>query len=376
MHEQEILNMLTLSRISYFNSAEITALWRKAGSATAIMDNRRNICDLMPDCNRRTADALADTAEAEARAESEIEFAARNGIEILCMDSEGYPQRLQECDDAPLVLFYKGTARLNRMRVINIVGTRHCTAYGQDCIHSFVKELAGLCPDVLIVSGLAYGVDICAHREALSNGLDTVAVLAHGLDYLYPPRHRDTADRMLTQGGLLTEFFSNTNADKLNFLRRNRIVAGISDATVLIESAAHGGGLVTARIANSYSRDVFAFPGRTGDMYSEGCNNLIRDNKAGLICSAADFINAMGWQTDARLEQARRKGIERTLFPELTPDEQAVADALQKENDQQINSLTLTSGIPVSRLAATLFTLEMKGMVRCMAGGVYHLINN
>lgn len=376
MHEQEILNMLTLSRISYFNSAEVMQLWRKAGSATAIMDNRRNICDLMPDCNRRTADALADTAEAEARAESEIEFAARNGIEILCMGSEGYPQRLKECADAPLVMFYKGTARLNRMRVINIVGTRHCTAYGQDCIHSFVKDLSAMCPDVLIVSGLAYGVDICAHREALENGLDTVAVLAHGLDYLYPPRHRDTADRMLTQGGLLTEFFSNTNADKLNFLRRNRIVAGISDATVLIESAAHGGGLVTARIANSYSRDVFAFPGRTGDMYSEGCNNLIRDNKAGLICSAADFINAMGWQTDARLEQARRKGIERTLFPELTPDEQAVADALQKENDQQINSLTLTSGIPVSRLAATLFTLEMKGMVRCMAGGVYHLINN
>lgn len=368
--------MLTLSRISYFNSAEITALWRKAGSATAIMDNRRNIFGLMPDCNRRTAEALADTAEAEARAESEIEFAARNGISILCMGSEDYPQRLKECIDAPLVLFYKGTARLNRMRVINIVGTRHCTAYGQDCIHSFVKDLSAMCPDVLIVSGLAYGVDICAHREALANGLDTVAVLAHGLDYLYPPRHRDTADKMLTQGGLLTEFFSNTNADKLNFLRRNRIVAGMSDATVLIESAAHGGGLVTARIANGYSRDVFAFPGRTGDMYSEGCNNLIRDNKAGLISSAADFINAMGWQTDARLEQARRNGIERTLFPELTADEQAVADALQKENDQQVNSLTLTSGIPVSRLAATLFTLEMKGMVRCMAGGVYHLINN
>lgn len=376
MHEQEILNILTLSRISYFNSAEITALWRKAGSATAIMDNRHNIYDLMPDCNKRTAEALADTAEAEARAESEIEFAARNGISILCMGSEDYPQRLKECADAPLVLFYKGTARLNRMRVINIVGTRHCTAYGQDCIHSFVKDLSAMCPDVLIVSGLAYGVDICAHREALVNGLDTVAVLAHGLDYLYPPRHRDTADKMLTQGGLLTEFFSNTNADKLNFLRRNRIVAGMSDATVLIESASHGGGLVTARIANGYSRDVFAFPGRTGDMYSEGCNNLIRDNKAGLISGAADFINAMGWQTDARLEQARRNGIERTLFPELTADEQAVADALQKENDQQVNSLTLTSGIPVSRLAATLFTLEMKGVVRCMAGGVYHLINN
>lgn len=376
MHEQETLNMLTLSRISYFNSAEITALWRKAGSATAIMDNRRCIRELIPDCSQRVVDALADIGDAAARAESEMEFAARNGIGILCIGSNGYPQRMQECADAPLVMFYKGTAKLNRMRVINIVGTRHCTAYGHDCIHSFVKDMAVLCPDVLVVSGLAYGVDICAHREALASGLDTVAVLAHGLDYLYPPRHRDTADRMLTQGGLLTEFFSNTNADKLNFLRRNRIVAGLSDATVLIESAVHGGGLVTARIANSYSRDVFAFPGRTGDMYSEGCNNLIRDNKAGLICSAADFVNAMGWQADSKLEKARRHGIERTLFPELTPDEQAVADALQKENDQQVNTLAATSGIAVSRLAATLFSLEMKGMVRCMAGGIYHLINN
>ena len=229
--------------------------------------------------------------------------------------------------------------------MVSIVGTRRCTAYGQDCVRSFVKRLAELCPETLIVSGLAYGIDICAHREALAVGLDTVAVLAHGLDNLYPPRHKDTADSMLAHGGLLTEHFTHTNADKLNFLRRNRIVAGLADAVVVAESASHGGALVTARIAQSYSRDVMAFPGRVGDEYSEGCNNLIRDNKAALITSADDLVRAMGWQDDARLATARRTGIERTLFPELTAEEQAVADILAKDNDQQINTLSTATGI-------------------------------
>ena len=243
-------------------------------------------------------------------------------------------------------------------------------------MRSFVRRLKELCPDTLIVSGLAYGIDISAHREALDNGMDTVAVLAHGLDNLYPPRHKDTAGRMLTQGGLLTEFFTRTNADKLNFLRRNRIVAGISDATVVVESASHGGGLVTARIAQSYNRDVFAFPGRVGDEYSAGCNNLIRDNKATLVCSADDFVSAMGWQTDAQLVAARRQGIERTLFPELTDDEQRIVDTLENSNDQQLNTLSAALNMPVGTLAATMFSLEMKGVVKCLAGGVYHLIRS
>ena len=226
------------------------------------------------------------------------------------------------------------------------------------------------------MSGLAYGIDICAHREALEAGLDTVAVLAHGLDNLYPPRHKDTADRMLRHGGLLTEHPTHTNADKLNFLRRNRIVAGLSDAVVVAESASHGGALVTARIARSYDRDVAAFPGRVGDEYSEGCNNLIRDNKAMLITSADDLVNAMGWQDDAQLAAARREGIERTLFPELSTEEQAVADILMKDNDLQLNTLSAATGMAVGRLAAVMFSLEMKGLVKCRAGGVYHLIRS
>ena len=374
--EQEVVNLLTLAAALHFSPEAAVQLYRKAGSATAVMDNRRNLRDIMPDCQRKTIDALASIDETRARAEAEAEYAVRTGVRILCMGADGYPQRLADCADAPLALFFRGTADLNGRRVVSMVGTRRCTAYGQDCVRSFVRRLSELCPDAFVVSGLAYGIDICAHREALASGLDTVAVLAHGLDNLYPPRHRDTADEMTRHGGLMTEYFTHTNADKLNFLRRNRIVAGVADATVVVESAHHGGALVTARLAQGYGRDVFAFPGRMGDEYSEGCNNLIRDNKAALVTSADDLVRAMGWADDARMAEARRKGIERTLFPELTEDEQAVADMLGKDNDLQINTLAARTAIPVGALSAVMFSLEMKGVVKLTAGGVYHLIKN
>lgn len=371
-----VLSSLILSSLDRIQPGVAAQLCRAAGSASAVIDNRRDIRSIAPGCSQRIIDALADIGEARQRAEGEMEYAVRTGVKILCQGGDGYPQRLATCEDAPLVMFFRGSGCLDSRRVVSIVGTRRCTAYGQDCVRSFVKRLAELCPETLIVSGLAYGIDICAHREALAVGLDTVAVLAHGLDNLYPPRHKDTADCMLEHGGLLTEHFTHTNADKLNFLRRNRIVAGLADAVVVAESASHGGALVTARIAQSYSRDVMAFPGCVGDEYSEGCNNLIRDNKAALITSADDFVNAMGWQDDARLATARRTGIERTLFPELTGEEQAVADILAKGNDQQINTLSTATGMAAGRLAAVMFSLEMKGVVKCRAGGVYHLIRS
>ena len=372
----EVLSSLILSSLDRIQPGVAVQLCRAAGSASAVIDNRHDVRSIAPGCPQRIVDALADTEEARRRAEGEMEYAVRTGVKILCWGGDGYPQRLATCEDAPVVMFFRGSGCLDSRRVVSIVGTRRCTAYGQDCVRSFVKRLAELCPETLIVSGLAYGIDICAHREALAVGLDTVAVLAHGLDNLYPPRHKDTADSMLAHGGLLTEHFTHTNADKLNFLRRNRIVAGLADAVVVAESASHGGALVTARIAQSYSRDVMAFPGRVGDEYSEGCNNLIRDNKAALITSADDLVRAMGWQDDARLATARRTGIERTLFPELTAEEQAVADILAKDNDQQINTLSTATGIAVGRLAAVMFSLEMKGVVKCRAGGVYHLIKS
>ena len=374
MDQQEILHTILLTRLNYFSLAGMLELYRKVGSATLIVENRKNIRDILPDATDKLVNTLQDIDEARKRAEVELEYDLKYGITPICMNDERYPQRLKNCDDAPLMLFYKGNANLNQQRVINIVGTRHCTSYGEDLIRRFVSDLKQLSPQVLIVSGLAYGVDIVAHRQALNKGYETVAVLAHGLDDLYPSRHRETALRMTEQGGLLTEFLTQTNADKINFVRRNRIVAGMSDACILIESAAHGGGLITCDISQAYGRDVFAFPGKVGDAYSEGCNNLIRSNGAGLITSAADFVKDMGWQDDAALMRAKRQGIERSLFPELSQEEQAIVEVLTKHNNLQINIISVQSHIDITRLPALLFTLEMKGIIKTLAGGMYHLL--
>ena len=217
-------------------------------------------------------------------------------------------------------------------------------------------------------------MDINAHRHALENGYETVGVLAHGLDQIYPYRHKETATEMLRRGGLLTEFMTQTNADKPNFVRRNRIVAGMADCTVIIESAAKGGGLITAEIAQSYDRSVFAFPGSIYAEFSQGCNNLIRDNGAGLISNANDFVKAMGWQDETLRKQTNADGIERNLFPTLTPEEQKIVGLLQQTNDLQLNILSVKTSIPIGQLTALLFQLEMKGVVKPLAGGMYHLL--
>ena len=374
MDQQEILNTILLTRLNYFSLAGMLELYRKVGSATLIMEHKNDIRDILPDASAKLISAIQNCDEARSRAEVELEYDLRYGIEPITMNDDRYPQRLKNCDDAPLMLFYKGNADLNQQRVINIVGTRQCTPYGEDLIRRFITDLKQLSPRVLIVSGLAYGVDINAHRQALANGYETVGVLAHGLDDLYPTRHRETALQMIEHGGLLTEFLTQTNADKINFVRRNRIVAGMSDACILIESKSHGGGLITTEISQAYGRDVFAFPGRVGDAYSEGCNKLIRSNGAGLITSAADFVKDMGWQDDATLMRAKQQGIERSLFPELSPEEQLIVDILSKTNDLQINLISVKSNIDITRLTSILFTMEMKGILKTLAGGMYHLL--
>lgn len=371
---EETLNAIALSRVNFYNLAGILEVYRRAGSATAVAEASRDIRTLIPDALPRMVEAFQDFSRLREKAETELEWDEKHGVEALTMTDARYPERLKHCDDAPLVLFYKGTADLNQQHIINIVGTRRCTVYGQDLIRRFIADLKQLCPGVLIVSGLAYGVDINAHRNALEQGFETVGVLAHGLDELYPPRHRDTARQMLRQGGLLTEYTTQTNPDKLNFVRRNRIVAGICDATILVESAARGGGLITCRIARDYGRDVFAFPGNVGAEYSEGCNNLIRDNGAALITSAEDLVRAMGWQEEQKVEQARHEGIERQIFPNLSDDEQRVVQVLQKQNDLQANVLSVQTGFSIQKLTTLLFGLEMKGVVRALAGASYHLL--
>lgn len=371
---QEIINTIALTRINYFHLTGMLQLYRRLGSATAVIEHRRNIRDVLPDASPKLVQSLQQLDEPLHRAEIELQWDLENGVMPLCMNDENYPQRLRQCDDAPLMLFYKGNINLNQRRVICVVGTRRNTVYGEDLIRRFMRELRQLCPQLLVISGLAYGVDIIAHRQALQNGYPTVGVLAHGVDYLYPARHKQTADEMVKKGGLLTEFLTQTNADKVNFVRRNRIVAGISDACVVVESAAHGGGLITASLARTYNREVFAFPGNVGSQYSEGCNNLIRDNVAGLISNADDFVKSMNWDDDVKLQRAQQVGIERQLFPDLSTEERQVVSALKKHNDLQINMLSVQADIPIAHLTAILFSLEMKGVLKALPGGMYHLL--
>lgn len=373
--EQELFYVMALTRLTNFNYQQALELYKTVGSAQLLYEHRNEIGDIVKEASPTLMQALQNWDDAMKRADFELHYMQEHSIRGLVLGDDDYPQRLCECSDAPLVLYYKGNCDLNQTKIVSIVGTRQMTVYGQDLIRHFVNDLKRHCSNMLIVSGLAYGVDICAHREALANGYETVGVLAHGLDQIYPYRHHETAAEMVNHGGLLTEFMTQTNADKPNFVRRNRIVAGMADATVLVESAAKGGGLITCEIAQSYDRSVFAFPGNVGSEFSKGCNNMIRDNVAGLISNANDFVVAMGWQDEALRKQAMADGIERNLFPDLSPEEQKVVGLLQHTNNLQLNILSVKTGIPIGQLTALLFQLEMKGVVKPLAGGTYHLLS-
>ena len=368
---EEIYYSIALTRMTGFNAAMALQLYQALGSSQAVYEHRNDVGDVLPDATPRLRDAMKNWDDALKRAAAEMEFITKKGIRAFTMQDADYPQRLCECPDAPILLYYIGSADLNQRYVLNVVGTRQCTSYGKDMVRSFLRDLRQQCPQVLVVSGLAYGIDICAHRNALELGYETVGVLAHGLDQIYPYCHRDDAVRMLRQGGLLTEYMSQTEALPNNFRQRNRIVAGISDATVLVESAYKGGGLITCRIAQEYGRDVFAFPGAVGMSYSEGCNRLIRNNTAALIMSAEDFLESMRWQTVSEQPET----VERQLFPDLTPEERKVVDILQQTNDLQLNILSVKSNIPIGQLTALLFQMEMKGIIKPLAGGTYHLVH-
>ena len=370
--KDEQIYTLALTRIPGLGLVGAYNLVRTLGSASAVFQHRKNLKELIPEVSDKLIQAL-DCPEAFRRAEEELKYTEKNQIQCITLNEAAYPSRLRECEDAPLALFYRGNAPLNALRIVSIVGTRHATAYGADLCLSFIQELKEQCPDVLIVSGLAYGIDIHAHRAALQNGFPTIGVLAHGLDRIYPAAHRKTAIDMMDHGGLLTEFMSGTNPDRQNFVKRNRIVAGMSDATIVVESAVKGGALITAELAESYHRDCFAFPGRTKDLYSAGCNELIKNNRASLILSAEDFVNAMGWSLSSTPSS---KTIQRELFPELNEEEKNIVQVLQRNPDGiQINILVVETNIPINRMSALLFELEMKGVVRALAGGVYRLLS-
>lgn len=373
MKPEEVLHCLALQQMPGVGLISARVLYDVFGSAADVFARRAELVHYTQPAQRRLLNQL-DNPDAFRRAERELEFAQKNGIDAICIGDRRYPSRLRECPDAPLVLFFKGDTDLNALRVVSMVGTRKATDYGRQLCNDFVRDLKALCPEVLIVSGLAYGIDIATHRVALDNGLSTVGVLAHGLDRIYPPVHRGTAIEMLRQGGLLTEYMSETNPDRQNFVQRNRIVAGMADATVVVESAVKGGALITAGLSADYHRDCFAFPGRVGDPCSQGCNALVRDNKAALILSAEDFVKAMSWDLSPANRQVPQ-AIQRQLFLDLSPDEEALVAALRSHRDGlQINLLVIEADMPINRVSALLFELEMKGVVKALAGGVYKVV--
>lgn len=307
------------------------------------------------------------------RAELEVEFILKNNIQAYFFSDKLYPYRLKECNDSPILLYYKGNKDLNSLRFVSIVGTRNATEYGKEMCQSIIKDIALKQPNVTIVSGLAYGVDICAHKCAIDNQLSTIGVLGHGLDRIYPAVHRPTAVKMLDNGGLLTEYPGGTNPDRQNFVQRNRIIAGMCDAIIVIESAERGGALITAELANDYNRDVFALPGRVNDEWSRGCNKLIRENKAALIETSDDLLRFMNWEETSLKRQENDNQM--SLFSNLTDDEAEIINQLRKKsNGVNVNELTVELNMPFNKLSPKLLDMEFKGLVKCLPGGMYKIV--
>ncbi len=326
----------------------------------------------IPNIGKHTLQTLLNgRKDAIQRAEKELHFLEQHDIRTFCFTDNDYPYRLQTCPDAPFLLFGKGNMNVSTRHMLSVVGTRQPTDRGKDICKNLILELADRVPDLTIVSGLAYGIDICAHRAALEAGLPTIIIPGHGLDRIYPAVHRQTAVQALTTGGILTEFLSGTTPDRQNFVARNRIVAGLTDATVVIESKAKGGSLITADMAFGYARDVFAVPGRVSDELSAGCNGLIKQQKAAMIESAEDLILTMNW--DSR--EKKQTPVQTAIFDNLSPLEEQLLHLLRQEPDGlHINLLVIETALPYVEITTTLLQMEMAGLVRSLPGGIYRVL--
>jgi DNA processing protein len=356
----ELLSLIALTQIKLIGPVSIRNLISYCGSASAVFKAGKHKLQMVPGIDEIKSQLILSTKDHSA-AQKELQFIQRNGIECIPFYDSAYPQRLTNINDAPALLYYKGKNVLNNTRSIAIVGTRKATAYGKLMVEKLIEGIASYEP--LIISGLAYGIDIMAHKSALQHNLSTVAVLGYGLNTIYPNMHQSTADKMLHQGGLVTEYRSDQGMQPEFFADRNKIIAALSDAIIVVESAEKGGALITAKYAADYNRDVFAFPGRSGDQYSEGCNNLIKNNKAALIDNANDLIKAMRW--DIETESKTRQ---RLLLFDLSDQEQMIFDFLKTNSDSHIDTITTQTNLPHSKVAGVLLDLEIKGAIIALPG--------
>lgn len=364
--QKELLYQIALTLIPNIGDVNAKALVNHFGSAEAIFGASKKVLDEIEGIGSIRAASIRNFKDFS-RAEDEIAFIKKYKITPLFLTDKNYPQRLLNCYDSPPMLFYKGSADLNTAKMIAIVGTRSHDDYGKKICEKLIEELVN--EDVIIVSGLAFGIDSIAHKASLKNNIPTIGVLAHGLDRVYPSQNATIAKQMISCGGLLTEFKSNTKPDKQNFPGRNRIVAGMTDATIVIESGIKGGSLITAELANGYNKDVFAFPGRVDDSKSEGCNYLIKSNKAALITCANDLLEIMGWKKSKKILPKKQ----RELFIEFTSEEKIIVDILQMQEQMQIDELYFKSKLSSSEVAKALLMLEMQGIVSSLPGKIYKM---
>ena len=366
LSKNELRYTLALQRIPNLGDISAKKLLRKMGSAEAIFNEKKSNLAKIDGIGLLRLKDLNLKKQLE-EADEEIEFIESNNIEYSYFQDKNYPEKLKHCIDGPILFFHRGNIDLVGKRIISVVGTRKITSYGNAFCQNLIEELAPLNP--VIVSGLAYGVDICAHKAAIDNNLQNIACLAHGLNQLYPKDHKRYIKKIEENGGFISEFWSSDSFDRNNFLKRNRIIAGLSEATIVIESAEKGGSLVTADIANSYNREVFAVPGRATDAQSRGCINLIKQQKANLITSAADVVYLLDWEI-----KEKHKPKQTQLFVELDEEEKIIFKFLKDKEKELLDVIALECSIPAYKTASILMNMELKGVIRPLPGKLFQLV--
>ena len=366
MTDDAFIHRIAITMIEGVGDVIARQLISYCGGVEAVFKEKKKHLLKIPDVGPKTANSIT-AFKGYDRAAKELDFVRKHGIRMLFFTDNDYPSRLKNCHDAPLLLFTKGAANLNAKRMIAVVGTRKATDYGKERTTELVNQLGKM--DIIVVSGLAFGIDIIAHKTCLELGAPTVGVVAHGLDRIYPHQHTLWARKMITDGAIVTENISGTKPDRENFPRRNRIIAGLCDAVLVVEASTSGGALITADIANSYNRDVFAVPGRLNDPQSEGCNHLIKTNRAALIQSAKDICYVMGWDQVIQKKQS----VQTSLFIELNDEEKRLIGLLSNRNQLGIDEISLEMRIPNSKASSLLLTLELKGVVKSKPGKSYCL---
>lgn len=367
MSETSLKHKIALGLIPGIGDINARKLVSFFGSVEAVFTEPYQSLIKIPGIGSGLAKYISDRSYL-AIAEKEAEYVTKHNIRTCFYLDNDYPFRLKQCEDSPVVFFYRGTSDLNSLKILSMVGTRNATTRGKELCEKLLGGLAAGQPDLLIVSGLAYGIDIACHKAALYHNLQTIGVLAHGLKTIYPSIHESVAKNMVTHGGLVTDFISGDLPERNNFLKRNRIIAGLSDATIVIESGIKGGALITADIANSYNRDVFAVPGRPDDQWSQGCNFLIKTNRASLVESAEDIESLLNWTS-----KKEKQPVQRTLFADMDETERSIFELIMKEGEPTIDSICRTLDMPVFRLSSILLQMEFKGIVKCYPGNVYRI---